>query len=82
LNWYDLFRKNYKNTLKATDNRYAEVEINGEKKVYKMGKTVQEYTPWLKHVQSDIVYGVTLSQYINKPEVRKAMNIDPTLGPF
>jgi hypothetical protein len=32
LNWYDLFRRNFPNGVKANDpERYGEVEINGEK---------------------------------------------------
>ena len=45
-------------------------------RTYLRGKTVGEYTPWLKDMPgSDQLYGTTLSDYINKAEVRAAMNI-------
>ena len=66
LNWYDLYRKNYPLGLRANDpERYAEVEINGEIKKYRRGKTVEEYTPWAKHVKGDHVLGATMTDYIN-----------------
>lgn len=41
LNWYDLYRRTYDTKLKANDEeRYGEVEINGEKRRYKRGKTM------------------------------------------
>ena len=42
---------------------------------YKRGKTVEEYTPWVPHVKGDAVFGVSLTDYINLPEVRAAMHI-------
>lgn len=58
--------------------------VNGEKKVYKAGKTVAEYTPWLRHhiKAHHIVYGDPLSTYINDADVRKAMNIPDSLPAF
>ena len=65
LNWYDLFRKTYPNDLRAGDEEsFGETEINGVKHKYRRGKTVQEYTPWLPHVQGDHLFGVSLTDYI------------------
>ena len=83
LNWYDLYRKTYPGALKASDpERYGVTEINGVKHQYKRGKTVEEYTPWVKHAKGDHVLGATLTDYINMPETRKAMNIPDTVKAF
>jgi hypothetical protein len=29
-------------------NRFKEIEVNGVKKMYKVGYTMKEYTPWAK----------------------------------
>lgn len=55
LNWYDLFRKVYPGgPLLASSNvpadRIGYTTINGVEKTYKIGKTMQEYTPWAKHI--------------------------------
>ena len=85
VNWYDLYRPVYPEALKRmkSEPRYGEVEINGEIKKYKRGKTIKEYTPWVKGANEDIILGMTLSDYINQQEVRTALNIDPKLtDPF
>ena len=83
LNWYDLYRKKYPNALRADDEeRWGEVEINGEIKRYRRGKTVEEYTPWIPHVKGDQLFGVSLTDYINLPLTRKAMNIPDALPAF
>lgn len=78
LNWYDLYRPVYGDLgrLKA-ENRMGEVEINGVKKTYKRGFTLEEYAPWLKDigVQSNILLGDAVTDYINEPAVREALNI-------
>ena len=41
LNWYDLYRKVvHEDTLLSEEDRYREVIVDGEKKVYRRGKTV------------------------------------------
>ena len=83
LNWYDLYRKNTPLGLKADDpERYGETEIGGVKHTYKRGKTMQEYTPWVRHAKGDQVFGAPLTDYINLPETRKAMNIPESVGKF
>ena len=39
--------------------------------------TMEEYTPWMKHVslKSPIVMGNYMSNYLNRNDVRKALNI-------
>lgn len=52
--------------------------INGEEKFYKAGMTMDEYTPWAKHIsphKSHPLLGAYLSEYMNRPDVRKALNI-------
>ena len=83
VNWYDLYRPlpaETKRILKAED-RMKEVYIDGEKKTYKRGKTVSEYTPWIKDA-NDIILGDPLTDYINDSRVRDAMHIPKSLPAF
>lgn len=83
LNWYDLFRKVYPQSaqVSATDDksRTKTVIIGGEEKTYKVGFTFQEYTSWLGKMPlyqaAQPVLGTFLSDYVNRPDVRKALNI-------
>lgn len=62
----------------TTWERYGSVEIGGEKKVYRRGRTRAEYTPWVKHfgsAQAEKVQADFLSDYLNNPMVRKALHI-------
>lgn len=48
LNWYDLYRRVIPGELLLSEEeRKREVVIDGETKAYKLGRTVQEYTPWI-----------------------------------
>ena len=51
LNWYDLYRPTYPDTLLvANDDEEARIShtiINGEKRSYRRGMTPLEYTPWV-----------------------------------
>lgn len=51
--------------------------IDGVEKTYTRGFTLQEYTPWAKHLLTDTphVLGMSLSDYVNKQEVRDALHI-------
>jgi hypothetical protein len=83
LNWYDLFRKVYPQTAQtsAIDDvgREKTVIIDGQEKTYKSGFTFQEYTSWLNHMPmyaaQQPVLGTFLSDYINREDVRRALNI-------
>jgi hypothetical protein len=80
LNWYDLYRPVYPDSmLLQSENRYGEVEINGETKKYKRGMTYDEYTPWMKkyNLKSPIL-GNYVSDYLNRDDVKKALNIPDT----
>ena len=69
--------------MKANDpERIGEVEINGEKRTYLRGKTAKEYTPWVKDIKGDEVYGGPMTDYINRADTRKAMNIPASVGVF
>lgn len=64
------------NPVVLTDEeRYKEVIINGESKIYKRGRTMSEYTPWMRHLESGKIVGDGLTDYINSKEVRAALNI-------
>jgi carboxypeptidase C (cathepsin A) len=83
LNWYDLFRKVYPQSAetKSVDdfNRTKTVIIGGEEKTYKVGFTFQEYTSWLNQMPmyqaSQPLLGTFLSDYVNRADVRRALNI-------
>jgi len=82
LNWYDLYRPVYPDSplVLGEYNRYKEVEVGGEIKRYKRGYTIGEYTPWMKKaaLRSPIL-GDGVTDYVNRPDVRLAMNIPDSL---
>lgn len=80
LNVYDWYRKNYEldAPLASEFDRVGEVMVGGQKKTYRRGHTVHEYTPFVKHLvdESDLrVMAHTLADYMNMPETRSAFNI-------
>lgn len=78
LNWYDLYRPVYYDTLGLLEdeNRMGEVEVDGVIKTYRRGYTIQEYTPWLKNanIKSPLL-GDGVSDYANRADVRAALHI-------
>jgi len=88
LNWYDLFRKTY--PASASDNspteeasRIKTVMVNGHEKTYKSGFTFSEYINWLGDMPlyqaAQPLLGTFLSDYVNRPDVRRALNIPDTV---
>lgn len=78
LNWYDLYRPVYGSGLLKAEHNLETTYVNGEAKTYKKGMTMGEYTPWLKHTIANKhlkVSGDFLTTYVNRADVRKAMNI-------
>lgn len=73
LNWYDVYRPVYDSGIVAKQddlraNRYGTTIIDGEERTYKKGWTMQEYTPWVKHImmeENPIILGDFLSDYMN-----------------
>jgi len=58
------------------EERIGTTVVNGTERTYKRGKTKLEYTPWAPKTESNMkVEGDFLSDYLNSPKVRKAMNI-------
>jgi len=83
LNWYDLYRKNDGPLLnQANASRMGSVVVDGKRLTYKRGMTQQEYTPWAKHLKNTkpVIVGDFVSDYMNRPDVRKAFNI-PSKAP-
>ena len=89
LNIYDLYRKTYpqdamkKKALHA--NRMGSVMVEGMEKTYTIGYTAKEYFSWHKVLRNTRdedheINGSFLSNYINSPEVRKALNIPAEIG--
>ena len=62
------------------ESRIGEVEINGEKRQYVRGFTHSEYTPWLKTNVESPLLGDYVADYVNRVDVRTAMNIPDTVG--
>ncbi len=87
LNWYDLFRKvspqtNQLNTVSETIDALARertVKIGDEIKTYKAGFTFQEYIGWVGEMSiyqaQQPLLGVYVTDYINRADVRTALNI-------
>lgn len=81
LNWYDLFRHVYPGQFatNTSESRYRTVNIGGQNKTYKRGFTFQEYVRFLKNKPEfqgeQTLLGDFLSDYVNRPDVRKALNI-------
>lgn len=84
LNWYDLYRKDYSTLLLKDEERVGSVEIDGVKKTYRRGMTMEEYTPWARNSmfksERSVVLGNYVTDYMNRPDVRKVLNI-PTSAP-
>lgn len=75
LNWYDLYRTDVTPLLNGKD-RYKTTMVDGQLKRYKRGKTMAEYTPWLKHwFNDDKISSDILADYVNSAEVRTALHI-------
>ena len=75
INWYDIYRKVYDGGLNTQS--VGETVINGEKRLYKRGYKMTDYTPWLKDVYGDSapILGDYVSDYLNREDVREALNI-------
>lgn len=77
LNWYDLYRHNYDLPLTSAE-RMGETVIDGERRTYKRGMTMAEYTPFAAMNFGDKAHAVNgdfLTDYMNREDVRVAFNI-------
>jgi hypothetical protein len=84
LNPYDVYRTTYGNgpqAKKIQGEAFGEVEIGGEKKKYQRGIRLEQYTPWVKHnpllreAAKKISFGDPMADYLNRADVRGALNI-------
>lgn len=93
VNFYDLFRTNYEFNCANTSSipkkaRFGSVEIEGRNLTYARGHTAAQRAPWLKalfregHPAINTIVGDAQSDYVNRPDVRKALNIPSYLGPY
>jgi carboxypeptidase C (cathepsin A) len=65
------------------DERKAFTYVAGERKDYKVGYTINEYTPWMKHIvgdSGDNSLSNYVSHYLNMESVRTAMHIPTSVG--
>ena len=78
LNWYDLYRPLYPDSLSAEE-RIGKTIIGGEERTYLRGRTPREFTPFLKHFfpkQDKMpIFGSAVSDYMNLPETRNVLHI-------
>jgi hypothetical protein len=58
------------------------VIVEGEVKTYKRGRTMSEYTPWMKAVDNEAISVDPVVNYMNREDVRRALNIPKELGGF
>merc|ERR1719223_764377 len=79
LNWYDLYRHNYDLPASSNADRLGTTVIDGETRTYKRGMTQAEYTPFASHIvnseSANVVNGDFLTDYMNRQDVREALNI-------
>ena len=65
--------------LMSPSERMRSVNIDGVEKTYKAGYSFQEYMGWLSHLPQfkgeQPIVGDFLSDYINRPDTRRALNI-------
>ena len=82
INWYDIYRDVYDGPIGEPKLGYT--EIAGETHTYQRGFTMSQYTPWLADMMPDDepILGDYMSQYMNKPEVREALNIPDKVQPY
>ena len=94
VNIYDLYRTNYEfqcapnSTVTATKERVASVEIDGFTHTYKRGHTLAERIPWMRaffrenHPAINTIVGDGQSDYLNRKDVRLALNIPSYLPAY
>ena len=93
VNIYDLFRTNYDfecvpNTTVSEKERLVSYEIDGITHSYKRGHTLAERAPWLRaylredHPSLKTVVGDGQSDYLNRKDVRLALNIPSYLPAY
>jgi hypothetical protein len=88
LNPYDVYRTTYgmgsgasQHVKRNLEQTHGEVLVNGEIKRYQRGVRLEQYTPWLKthllfkEAASQLSFGDPMSDYLNRPDVRAALNI-------
>jgi len=82
LNFYDLYRHVYTDDDAVSEqSRMKETIVHGKTLTYKSGFTQAEYTPWLKEfpIAHKIRLGDYVSDYVNREDVRAALNIPESL---
>lgn len=82
INWYDIYRDVYDGPVGKP--QLASTEIAGETDYYQRGFTMSQYTPWLEDIlpEDQPILGDYMTTYMNKPEVRAALNIPDKVQPY
>lgn len=79
MNWYDLYRKVYADSILASsEERVGKTVIAGEERTYKKGFTQAEYLKWHPLVKESVnapILGDYVSDYLNREDVREALHI-------
>lgn len=82
---YDLYRKS--NDVAATEQMtYGETIIDGEKRTYKRGATVRDFTPWMAQILGEnhpaldkVILGDFVADWFNDNTTRADLNIPTTV---
>jgi len=78
LDFYDLYlpKSEEAGKMMTDEERMGRTMVDGIEKTYKRGRTKAEYTRWARKTPGNLkVEDAFLSDYINDPKTRKAMNI-------
>ncbi len=80
INWYDIYRPVYDYD---DGNRLGVSKVGGEDKVYERGVSYAEYTPWMKtEGVAAPMMSANLEDYLNREDVRRALNIPDELPAY
>lgn len=95
MNIYDLYRTQYGNNgpVNKTINRERTAVIDGKEVKYRVGHTASERTPFRRSLRSsknetsnggkaEAVIGIDMDSYLNRDDVRKALNIPSYIPPY
>jgi len=78
MDYYDLYlpKSAEGGKIMTDEERIGKTTVDGIEKTYKRGHTKAEYTRWMRKKRDNMkVHDDFLSDYINDPKMRKAMNI-------
>jgi carboxypeptidase C (cathepsin A) len=78
INWYDIYQK----PIDISTPKSSTTKIQNTTYPYKRGYTLSDYFPFSPLPQNDIILGSGLSDYLNRADIRKALNIPDEIQPW